>query len=261
MITFTGSAADQLQQQYLDPEIIKQRQQTLNHIDAKKNQRILDFGCGPGLLSRDLADLVGPNGKVIGVDISERMIKLAKRHCKDLQQSQFICSSLDQIDNKILGQFDAITCIQTLLYINSPIEMIERFSSLLKPGGKLYIIETDWRGTLINHPDQHISQKIWHAWDNALDSAHLPAILPQLLSTSPLLFKDIHPITLIFRKKPTQHYAYNMINDAIKLAIKQKLVTEKDALEWMKTLDQIEHSNAFLFSITRFLFIAEKPPT
>ena len=40
----------------------------------KKGMRVLDIGCGTGSISRDIADIVGPTGKVVGIDNTEKFI-------------------------------------------------------------------------------------------------------------------------------------------------------------------------------------------
>ena len=64
----------------------------------KKDQTIIDIGCGGGHLVEEISMCVGSNGKIIGVDPSEFQIKTAKERCKHLSNVEFLCSNANDID-------------------------------------------------------------------------------------------------------------------------------------------------------------------
>ena len=71
------AAAERLEAVYLGPDVVAQREDTLKRLAVESGERILDIGSGPGFLAEALADRTGPDGEVIGVDISEQMITRA----------------------------------------------------------------------------------------------------------------------------------------------------------------------------------------
>ena len=97
---------------------------------------VLDLGCGPGNVGKHLT-LCGKDISVTGIDLSEKMIKLAKQnvpnatfHCQDIRTINFAEKSFDAI---ILS-----FCI-VHLYDDEMVELIEKVSSYLKENGKLYL--------------------------------------------------------------------------------------------------------------------------
>jgi ubiquinone/menaquinone biosynthesis C-methylase UbiE len=52
---------------------------------------------------------------------------------------------------------------------------------VLKPGGRIAIIETDWRGTVLNSFDDSLTRKMLAAWDDAVSSPNLPVKLGPLM--------------------------------------------------------------------------------
>ena len=83
------------------------RQRVIDVVDARPGMRILDLACGPGNLTRRLAARVAPDGEVVGVDLAEGMIELARsRHT---QHARF-----EVMDIEVLafpdGSFDAAAC-------------------------------------------------------------------------------------------------------------------------------------------------------
>jgi len=77
---YDDAAAERLEAVYLGPDVVAQREDTLKRLAVESGERILDIGSGPGFLAEALADRTGPNGEVIGVDISEQMITRAYPH-------------------------------------------------------------------------------------------------------------------------------------------------------------------------------------
>jgi len=78
-LEFTGEAARQLERVYLERDVVAQRSETIKQLALSHGERVLDIGCGPGFLCESMADIVGRDGAVIGVDISSDLVALRKR--------------------------------------------------------------------------------------------------------------------------------------------------------------------------------------
>jgi len=105
---------------------------TLDFLGELKNQKILDTGCGTGILSKILSD----NGaKVTGIDISEKMIDIAKDYCKGLG-IKFDVGSVDDLpyDN---SSFDKIVSSLVIHYFEDADKVFKEFNRVLKKGGIL----------------------------------------------------------------------------------------------------------------------------
>ena len=70
MVTYDAKAAQNTERSYLTPEIIHQRSRTLDALALQAGERILDAGCGTGLLLEQMAISVGDKGQVVGLDYS-----------------------------------------------------------------------------------------------------------------------------------------------------------------------------------------------
>jgi 2-polyprenyl-3-methyl-5-hydroxy-6-metoxy-1,4-benzoquinol methylase len=102
---------------------------------------ILDIGCGTGSLSILLAEL---GHRVTGVDLSPAMIEQAEAKAKKEQQAiQF--HVMDAAFPEFSGQkFDAILCRHLLWTLPDPAQVLQRWIKLLKPNGRLVLIEGFW---------------------------------------------------------------------------------------------------------------------
>lgn len=100
-----------------------------------KNTVILDAGCGSGWKSLILA-LANPEAKIIGVDLSEKSIALARQRLEfhGIKDAEFHVLSLDEIES--LGiEFDYINCDEVLYLFDQPEVILQKFNSVLKPRG------------------------------------------------------------------------------------------------------------------------------
>ncbi len=84
MIGYDDKTARDTERSYLSAEIVRQRLRTLEVLALRAGEHVLDVGCGPGLLTHDMALQVGVDGRVVGVDTSEAMLKLARQRCSHL---------------------------------------------------------------------------------------------------------------------------------------------------------------------------------
>lgn len=99
--------------------------------------RVLDVGCGGGILTEALAKA---GATTTGIDMAPKPLQVAKLHRHeseleiDYQQSTIEAYAADHA-----GEFDVITCLEMLEHVPSPDSVIEACRTLLKPGGQLFL--------------------------------------------------------------------------------------------------------------------------
>ena len=84
-----STEAEELEKSYQLPEIVRQRQHTLNKLSVKHGEKILDVGCGVGFLSYEIALQTGDSGRVNGIDQNSEMIHHANKRCENLRNTEF----------------------------------------------------------------------------------------------------------------------------------------------------------------------------
>ncbi|MGH8050412.1 MAG: bifunctional 2-polyprenyl-6-hydroxyphenol methylase/3-demethylubiquinol 3-O-methyltransferase UbiG [Arenimonas sp.] len=102
-----------------------------------KGKKVLDVGCGGGLLSEALAR---EGAEVIALDLAAELIEIAKLHLYESNvKVDYRWQSVESLAEEMAGQFDAITCMEMLEHVPDPSSILRACEKLLKPDGKLFI--------------------------------------------------------------------------------------------------------------------------
>ena len=99
-------------------------------------KRVLDVGCGGGLLSEGMAVR---GAEVTGIDLSEKPLGVARLHLLESgQKVDYRKISAEQMAEEMPGAFDAVTCLEMLEHVPDPASIIESCARLVKPGGQVF---------------------------------------------------------------------------------------------------------------------------
>jgi ubiquinone/menaquinone biosynthesis C-methylase UbiE len=103
---------------------------------------VLDLGCGPGVFTVELAKLVNGSGKVIAADLQEGMLEIVAGKIKGTESEQRIRLHKCQNDKIGLAETaDFVLAFWMVHEVPDHIHLFRELKTILKPGGKLYIVE------------------------------------------------------------------------------------------------------------------------
>ena len=257
MEKYDSKAAALIERSYQTPEIVNQRLRTLAGLALARGESVLDAGCGTGLLLEQEAMAVGETGRAEGIDYSEDMLAHARRRCADLPQVGLHQGSVESLPFAD-ASFDALSCTQCLLYVDDLDSALAGFHRVLKPGGRIAVLETDWSGAILNSHDQALTQRIFDAWDLACKNPNLPKRLRPLLRSLGFGAIRVEAIPVLNPSYCENSFSANMFRNFAETARKRKVVSDREVEEWLAGIERLIADDAYFFCVNRFLFTAVK---
>jgi 2-polyprenyl-6-hydroxyphenyl methylase/3-demethylubiquinone-9 3-methyltransferase len=117
-------------------EINPLRLEWINALAPLAGKRVLDVGCGGGILAEAIAKK-GANVK--GIDLSVKALKVAELHSLESEvQVSYELIAAEALAAREAGQYDVVTCMEMLEHVPDPSAIVQACATLVKPGGRLF---------------------------------------------------------------------------------------------------------------------------
>ncbi|MGD9774301.1 bifunctional 2-polyprenyl-6-hydroxyphenol methylase/3-demethylubiquinol 3-O-methyltransferase UbiG [Diaphorobacter sp.] len=109
----------------------------INQLSPLEGQKVLDVGCGGGIL----ADAMARKGaEVLGIDLAAKALRVASLHALEVQtpRVQYREVSVEELAREAPASFDTVTCMEMLEHVPDPQSVVTACSQLVKPGGWVF---------------------------------------------------------------------------------------------------------------------------
>ena len=135
---------DQLAHRWWDPqgefrplhEINPLRLEWIDRHAPLAGKRVLDVGCGGGLLTEAMAQR---GARVTGIDLSDKALRVAELHLQESRLSvTYEKASVDDFAARHTGEFDVVTCMELLEHVPEPAAMVAACARLVRAGGQVF---------------------------------------------------------------------------------------------------------------------------
>ncbi len=132
---------------------------TLQHVQPRPGDTVLDVACGTGAVTFDVAQLVGPLGRVVGVDTDSAMLAIAERIRKARGMNNVSVRDMDSQALKFAdGVFDRVICQHALMFFEDKVKAVKEMYRVLSRGGRMVI--TVW-GTRAGTPHENLLAEVF----------------------------------------------------------------------------------------------------
>jgi ubiquinone/menaquinone biosynthesis C-methylase UbiE len=159
---------------------------TLAKLSLSQSARILDVCCGSGASAIPAAEIVGPSGRVLGVDLAENLLDLARRKADrlGLKNIEFLQADFESLDPSA-ETFDAVVCVFGIFFVSDMSAAAGHLWRLVRPGGQLAVTtwgrrvlepgnSTFWEAVRAEEPSLY---KTFTPWERINEPATLSSML------------------------------------------------------------------------------------
>jgi ubiquinone/menaquinone biosynthesis C-methylase UbiE len=213
---------------------------------------VVDLGCGTGIDCRNIRDRLKNIDRIIGIDHDPVALEAAKDGGEDgIEYLLAQAHELPVADATI----DAVRCERIIQHLEFPEATMKEVYRVLKPGGRLIIVETDWMSmsfgtSMVAAERQMVDEKLFHDLRNGLASRNMGEQLANIGFQVESL--DSYP-TMVYQLKDAK-YIMGFNKSIEKLERKGKLM---DA--FIDQLERNDRERRFIFRWDTFLYVAQKP--
>jgi SAM-dependent methyltransferase len=251
---FDAAMSRRVESMYTAPEIAGQRRSITAALALQPGERVLDIGSGPGFLACEMGAAVGASGSVTGLDSSEHMLALAAGR----QAPAHVTFQPGEATSQPFadGAFDVVTSTQVYEYVADLPRALAEARRVLRPGGRLLIVDTDWDSVVWASADDGRMRRVLTAWDEHLADPHLPRRLGPLVARAGLTVMQCQVIPLLNASYAEDSYSAAMIGIISDFVPGRGGVTPDEAAAWAGDLRS--RAPEYFFSLNRYLFLAAR---
>jgi arsenite methyltransferase len=255
-LEFDESLGEQLEVLYRTRDILRRPRLVHEALAARPGERILDVGCGPGFYVAELLEAVGPQGSVVGVDVSAPMLAIVAHRTKTCKNVAFHEADATSLPVESEG-FDAALSVQVLEYVPDLPTALAEIHRSLRPGGRVVLWDVDWSTMSWHSNEAERMERALKAWDAHLAHRALPRTLGAELRKAG--FEDVHaePHTFASAELDPETYGAALLPLIADYLAGRDEFGQEDAAAWATEQHELGEHGAFFFSVTQFCFGAK----
>ena len=251
---FIGEIATIQQRLAACHEMAARRHAVLQELAPRRGERVIEVGCGAGLLLRDIGLALGPHGLAAGVDVSADQIAVATKECAEVPAVKPMVCDIAKLDYPD-SVFDAAVAVQVVEYIEDAPGALAELRRVLKPGGRFHCLATNWDSAFWHGPDEALTAEITDVWDSHAAWPNLPARLPPMLARAGFSHIRTLPVPIVNPNLHENTFAWWIARLMAAYAV-ERGVAQARATEWLNALDAAEADGEFFFSSVPILTTA-----
>lgn len=228
--------------------------ESYNLLNLKQTEKILDIGCGTGFDAIRMAKVKAGEGKVFGLDIDPKFIAIANeaKEKSGLENVEFLVGSAEELpfgDNEL----DAVRLERVFQHLSNSEAVWKEIKRVLKPGGTLVIVETDWKGLSFYTPKYEVSDKL----NDFLVRKRLNNGMASRKIISEMVKYGFDGLSLEVVPILIPNYAladmFIKIDSLATIAVENKIIAQDQFEEWKASFETVEQSKTPIGLLNMFV--------
>jgi SAM-dependent methyltransferase len=252
---FDEAISRRVEATYRTRDVAGQRRAVLAALGLKPGEHVLDIGSGPGFLACEMGRQAGPDGSVTGVEPSQDMLSIARARPGEAGSAPVEFRAGEATALPCAGEsFDVVTSTQVYEYVDDVPAALAEARRVLRPGGRLVVLDTDWGSIVWRSGDQDRMGRVLRAWDGHLADPHLPRRLTGLLGDAGFAVTLQKAIPLLNVGYDPDTYSAGLIGFICAFVPRHSDISASEIASWAS--DLVGLGPGYFFSLNRYLFLA-----
>jgi ubiquinone/menaquinone biosynthesis C-methylase UbiE len=240
------------------PLIQRVKRRMLDVCPVREGDQVLDVGCGLGHEVRRLAHLVGPQGRVVGIDANPSMITEARRRGADLALPvSFEVGDAHQV-RLADDSFGLCRTERVLRYVDRPEAVLKEMVRLTRPGGSVLAFDFDSDQTVVDASDPVLVRRIAQVLDAAVPHPWIGRQLFRLFQRAGLRDVRVVPHALCFSGAAGFAVYQRLNRGTIDRAVQAGQVSASDTATWWAALERAAEAETFFSAVLGFIVAGYK---
>jgi arsenite methyltransferase len=251
---YNAEMAAKQEQMAKTKDMVRQRAEIMRLLSPNPGEAILELGSGNGILVRELIEAVGPGGRVVGLDASDAILDMARHICPE---GEFL--HVDALDLPFENEtYDAVVTAQVFCFLDDVDGAIAETYRVLKPGGRLIVLDTDWDTLIWKSDDPELMKRVMEVYQAVYTDAHLPRSLPQRLARAGFSNIDVQSFVVLNTSFGEDTYARQSAQFATSIMGSSADFSSEEQSTWLDGQEELARTGGFFFSLNRYLISAQK---
>ena len=226
-------------------------------LQLKPGERVLDVGSGCGDDIRDMALSIMPHGCAAGIDVSQSMIKEARRRsAKFVAQLQFAVADAEALP-WATAYFDACLADRVFQHLRSPARALNEMLRVTKPSGRVVVADRDWGLVSVDATDAATTTAVLGRACAGIRNGCMGRNLHALFAKAGVRNTEIHTKTINIQSFGVADLLLDL-RVVVHHAVAEASITQYAASKWLDDLMEREATKTFLARITVFIACGTK---
>jgi SAM-dependent methyltransferase len=241
------------------PSQIRLRRRFLRWVPIRAGDRVLEVGCGTGVVARDLAALTGRRGLVTAVDTSATLLARARELSRTAPGGRLVFRRADGHRLPFADRrFDVVLAITVILHVEDPLRVVKEMARVARPGGRVAVQDQDFGLVGAAHPDRELSARILDGvaariYPEPHSGRRLGALLRAAGLTEVRMLADLYQDTTLTR------FSRNFLERRAENAVRFGIVDAATAERWLDGFNALHAEGNFVLTMQYFGAAGIKP--
>ena len=242
------------------PSQVRLRRRFLRWVPVRAGDRVLEVGCGTGVVVRDLAALVGRRGAVTAVDTSATLLARARSLSRGGAAGGRIAFRRADGQRLPFGdrRFDVVLAITVILHVEDALRVVKEMARVARPGGRVGLQDQDFGLIGAVHPDRELTARILDGVAARIyPEPHSGRRLGALLRAAGLV--DVKMLADVYQDTTLTQFSRNFLGRRAENAVRFGIVDAPTAERWLDGFNALHAEGNFVLTMQYFGAAGLKP--